>query len=78
MLNPKYFLLLPLLWGYPNFAGNESLKLWPGVPPGEVKGVGPEEHRKPTNSKDVLLVANVSEPMLTLYSADPANLTERS
>ena len=75
MLNPKYFLLLSLLWGYPNFGENESLKLWPGVPPGEVKGsVGPEEHRKPKpNSNDVLRIANVSEPMLTLYRADPAH-----
>ena len=62
-------LCLPLL-----FVHGNSIKLWPAIAPGEVEGaIGPEEFRQPKpDSKDVLRIANVSTPMLTLYRADPA------
>ena len=62
-------LCLPLI-----FVHSDSIKLWPAIAPGEVEGaIGPEEFRQPKpDSKDVLRIANVSTPMLTLYRADPA------
>ena len=47
------------------------LRLWPGLAPGEVEGeVDKEQYRKPKpGSKDVLRIANVAVPTITIYSA---------
>ena len=47
----------------------EIFQLWPTAVPGEIKGeVGEEEYRKPKpGSNDVLRIANVSEPTISLF-----------
>ena len=47
------------------------MRLWPGLAPGEVEGeVGKEQNRKPKpGSKDVLRIANVTVPTITIYQA---------
>ena len=53
---------------------SEPIRLWHGLAPGEVKGeVEKEQYRKPKpGSKDVLRIANVSVPTITIYPASPS------
>jgi acetyl esterase/lipase len=49
-----------------------SLRLWPGVPPGDKGGLGPEaDTDKPTDAliggRSVKKIANVADPTITLY-----------
>ena len=49
---------------------SEPIRLWPGLAPGEVEGEDKEQYRKPKpGSKDVLRIANVAVPTITIYSA---------
>ena len=52
---------------------SKTMKLWPDTAPGEVSGeIGNEEYLKPRpGTKDVLRIANVSNPMITIYAANP-------
>ena len=53
---------------------SDPMRLWPGLAPGEVEGeVDKEQYRKPKpGSKDVLRIANVAVPTITIYSAKPS------
>ena len=53
---------------------SDPIRLWPGLAPGEVEGeVDKEQYRYPKpGSKDVLRIANVSVPTITIYSASPS------
>jgi acetyl esterase/lipase len=56
---------------------HEQLNLWPSDAPGDVKGeIGEEEYRYPKpESNDVLRIANVSHPSITVYQASASKLT---
>src|SRR5437763_12394311 len=50
-------------------ADRPVIDVWPGRAPGETKEIGPEEARPPQAKQrpDVLRLANVSQPTLTLF-----------
>jgi acetyl esterase/lipase len=50
-------------------ADNSVINVWPAKPPGETKGIGPEEFRPPQAKQkaDVQRLTNVSQPTLTLF-----------
>jgi acetyl esterase/lipase len=60
-----FFSSMFVLYGF----GLEQLNLWPLAAPGDVLGeLGEEEHRNPKpQSNDVLRIANVSTPTITVY-----------
>ena len=66
-----FFLLIAL---HLNSAELETLQLWPDNAPGEIPGeVGEEDIRKPNpESNDVLRIANVTRPTITIFPAAPA------
>lgn len=70
MLISKNFLFLFLWLGsHLVFAEREVLNLWQTLAPGEISGeIGEEEYREPKpDGKDVLRIANVSQPTITLH-----------
>ncbi len=68
-------LLLLIGWNQSFLSGAEKvvLKLWPDGAPGETGDIGPEKAQPPRGN--VIRLASVSEPMITLYPApkDKAN-----
>ena len=55
----------------------QTLELWPSIAPGEVIGeISHEEIRKPANKNDVLRIANVSIPTISIYPAKGDELSK--
>ena len=56
-----------------------TLELWPSTAPGEVQGeINEEEIRKPVDANDVLRIANVTVPTLSIYPANNDSSTGTS
>jgi acetyl esterase/lipase len=71
-MNRKKNIFLLLIISLGSASGKESMNLWPATAPGEVAGeVGEEEKRIPKDgSNDVLRIANVCDPILTIFPVD--------
>ena len=58
---------------------SRTLELWPSTAPGEVQGeIDEEEISKPVDANDVLRIANVTVPTLSIYPANNDSSTGTS